>query len=144
MQSTFNKSSITTDLSQLIIDAAVKTALKIKQPMAIAILDESAHLKAFHRMDGASLISVTLAQNKAYTAATHPWGLSTKEIFAHIQENPATLVSIPQIPRYVMFDGGYPIKIENKLVGALGISGGTTDQDAIVAQAALEICQDSL
>ena len=100
------------------------------------------NLKVFHRMDGASLISIELAQNKAYTAITHPWGLSTNEIFQHIQENSATKISIPHIPRYVMFDGGYVIKIDDEIVGSLGISGGSTDQDALVAQAALSQTKD--
>lgn len=139
----YTKNSITLTLAEKMISAAVKEAEKIKQPMVIAILDESAHLKAFRRMDGAALISIELAQNKAYTAVTHPWGLSTKEIFQHVQENPATLASIPQIPRYIMFDGGYPIKVDGEVIGGLGISGGNVDQDAIVAKAALaEIKQE--
>lgn len=93
-------------------------------------------------MDGAPIISIELAQNKAYTAVTHPWELSTKEIFKHVQENPATLISVPQIPRYVMFEGGYVIKIDDKIIGGLGVSGGKVDQDAIVADAALKICQN--
>lgn len=133
----YMKKSITSALAEQMINAAVKQAEKIKQPMVIAILDESAHLKAFHRMDGAALISIELAQNKAYTAVTHPWGMSTKEIFEFIQEKPAALASIPQIPRYVMFDGGYPIKVEGEVIGGIGISGGNVEQDAIVAKAAL-------
>ncbi len=109
--------------------------------MVIAILDESAALKAFHRMDGAALISIDLAQNKAFTAVTHPWGLSTDEIFTHIQKNPATLLSIPQIPRYIVFGGGYVITMDRKIIGGLGVSGGTVDQDAIVAKAALGVIQ---
>ncbi len=137
----YYKPSITAYLAEKMIQAAVAKAYEIKQAMVIAILDESAKLKAFHRMDGAALISIDLAQNKAYTAVTHPWGLSTAEIFEHVQENPATLASIPQLPRYVMFDGGYVIKIGGKTIGGLGVSGGKTDQDEVVAKAALAICQ---
>lgn len=138
----YYKPSITAMVAQEMVNAAILKAKEINQPMVIAILDESAHLKAFHRMDGASLISIELAQNKAYTAVTHPWDLSTNEIFQHIQANPATFVSVPNIPRYVMFDGGYVIKINDKVIGGLGISGGKVDQDAIVAHAALAVCQD--
>lgn len=140
-RSYYCKHSITATLAEKMVQAAVKKAVQIGTPMVIAILDESACLKSFYRMDGAPLISVELAQNKAYTAITHPWGLSTKEIFKHVQENPATLASIPQIPRYVMFDGGYVIKVDGKIIGGLGISGGKVDQDAIVAEAALAVCK---
>lgn len=136
----FIKQSITSELAEQMIKAGVAQATEINQPMVIAILDESACLKAFHRMDGAAQISIELAQNKAYTAVTHPWGLSTNEIFQHIQENPATLISIPQIPRYIVFGGGYVIKVDNQIIGGLGVSGGNVEQDAIVAQAALSIC----
>ena len=55
MQSTFNKQSITADLAQTMIDAAVDKAVEISKAMVIAILDESGHLKAYRRMDGAAL-----------------------------------------------------------------------------------------
>ncbi len=142
-QNFYTKSSITAYLAEKMIHAAVAKACKMNQAMVIAILDESATLKAFHRMDGAALISIDLAQNKAYTAVTHPWGLSTAEIFQHVQENAATLASIPQLPRYVMFDGGYVIKVEDKIIGGLGVSGGKTDQDKLVAEAALAVCQNN-
>lgn len=141
MMNVFNKTSITLELAEKMIRAAVKQAEKINQPIVIAILDESGHLKAFHRMDRAALISIELAQSKAYTAITHPWGLSTNEIYKHMQDYPAVMVSIAHIPRCIVFDGGYVIKVAGEIIGSLGVSGGNVDQDALVAQAALAVCQ---
>ena len=78
----------------------------------MAILDEHGHLKAFRRMDGAALISIDVAQNKAYSALANAWGHATHEIYDHIKKNPATLVGIPHIAKYTVFGGGFPIKID--------------------------------
>lgn len=142
MNLTFNKHSITADLAQLMIDAAVKKAIKIDKPMVIAILDESGHLKAFRRMDNAALISIEVAQNKAYSALANAWGHATHEIYDHIKKNPATLVGIPHIPRYTVFGGGFPIKIDDQVIGGIGISGGNVDQDITVAKAALSVLSE--
>ena len=139
MEKYYCKYSIHADIANQMIIAGVNKAKQLGLDMVIAVLDESAVLKAFYRMDGAALISVQLAQNKAYTAITHPWGLSTHEIFEFIKEKPAALASIPQIPKYVMFDGGYPIKIDGHIIGALGVSGGRVEEDEQVARAALSI-----
>lgn len=141
MQNTFNKPSITLKLAQKLIDAAEVKAIEINKPMVIAILDESGHLKAFRRMDGAALISIEVAQNKAYSALANAWGHATHEIYEHIAKNPATLIGIPHIPRYTIFGGGFPIKIDGHVVGGIGISGGNVDQDILVAKAALEILE---
>jgi len=139
MKVTFTKKSISAELAQSLIGEAIKKAEEIGKPMVIAIVDESGHLKAFYRMDGAALISIGVAQNKAYTAVANAWGHATHEIYDHIQKNPATLIGIPHISRYTIFGGGFPIKIDNEIVGGIGVSGGTAEQDMEVADAALDL-----
>jgi len=138
MKTTFTKNGITAAFAQKLVEAAVNKAKEMGKPMVIAILDESGNLKTFYRMDGAALISVEVAQNKAYTAVANAWGHATHEVYEHIKKNPATLIGIPHIPRYTIFGGGFPIKINNEVVGAIGVSGGTADQDIEVAEAALK------
>ena len=94
MEITFDKQSITAELATMMINAGESKALEINKRMVIAILDESGHLKAFRRMDGAALISIGVAQDKAYSAVANAWGHATHEIYEHIQKNPATLVGI--------------------------------------------------
>ena len=139
MKYSYEKNSITMELAQALLEAATAKALELNKKMVMAIVDESGHLKAFHRMDGAALISIEVAQNKAYTVVANAWGHATHEIYDHIKQKPATLIGIPHIPRYTIFGGGFPIVIDNQIIGGIGVSGGNTAQDMEVAKAALAI-----
>jgi uncharacterized protein GlcG (DUF336 family) len=139
MTLSFNKKSICLNWAEKMIDAAIEHALQINRLVTVAIVDESGHLKAFRRMDSAALISIGVAQDKAYTAVANAWGHTTHEIYDHIKKNPATLIGIPHIPRYTVFGGGFPIKIDEYIIGVIGVSGGSADQDMAVAKAALAI-----
>jgi len=75
MAQTYEKPSITAELAEEIIKAAAGKAEEIGVPMVIAVVDESGILKAFRRMDGAALLSVDIAQNKAYTAVSPSSGV---------------------------------------------------------------------
>ncbi len=139
MQKIVIKKSISIESAQKIIAAAIQKALEIGKPMVIAIVDESGLLKAFQRMDGAALVGIELAQNKAYTAVANAGGRATHEIYESILNNPKAVMGIPQLPRYTLSGGGFPIKIEDQIVGAIGVSGGTAEQDLEVARAALRV-----
>ncbi len=138
-KTTYTKACITLELAQDLMTAATTKALELNKSMVIAIVDESGHLKAFHRMDSAPLVSIEVAQNKAYTAVANAWGHATHEIYDYISKNPATLIGIPHIPRYTILGGGFPIRIDKHIIGGIGISGGSAEQDMIVARAALAI-----
>jgi uncharacterized protein GlcG (DUF336 family) len=68
MAATFERSSVTAELARAMIEAAEQKAATMGQPFVIAIVDNSGVLKAFSRMDGAPLLSVQVAQDKAYPA----------------------------------------------------------------------------
>jgi len=135
MEKTYTKRSITAELAARMVEAAAAKAKAIGVPQIVAILDESGLLKAFHRMDGAPLISIEVAQNKAYTALL---GAPSQDFFNRIKDNPALLAGVPHIPRIVTFGGGLPIKIDDVVVGGIGVSGGSVDQDIECAQAAID------
>jgi uncharacterized protein GlcG (DUF336 family) len=135
MEKTYAKRSITAELAARMVEAAAAKAKAIGVPQIVAILDESGLLKAFHRMDGAPLISIEVAQNKAYTALL---GAPSQDFFNRIKDNPALLAGVPHIPRIVTFGGGLPIKIDDVVVGGIGVSGGSVDQDIECAQAAID------
>ncbi|TAN29331.1 MAG: heme-binding protein [Actinomycetota bacterium] len=137
MAHTYEKSSITAELAGEMIKAAASKATEIGVPMVIAIVDESGVLKAFHRMDGAALLSVDIAQNKAYTAVS--FGISTDAWFDFIKNDPPLNTGIVHTPRLVVFGGGYPIVVEGKIIGGIGCSGGHYTQDMVCAQAGLEV-----
>jgi uncharacterized protein GlcG (DUF336 family) len=130
----FAKHSITAELAQQLIDSAVAKANSLGVPQIVAVLDESGHLKAFCRMDGAPLISIEVCQNKAYTALL---GAPSHEFYNRIKDNPALAAGLPNLARIAPFGGGYPVRIDGTVVGAIGVSGGSVEQDMACAEAAL-------
>ena len=132
---TLTKASITAEAAVEAIRAAEKKAVEIGVPMCIAVVDESGVLKAFSRMDGAALLSVDIAQDKAYTAVS--FGIPTHGWFDFIKDDPPLLHGIVKTPRLIVFGGGYPISIDGAVVGGIGVSGGHYEQDMVVAQAGL-------
>ena len=137
MAQTDEKLSITAELAGEMISAAANKATEIGVPMVIAVVDESGVLKAFHRMDGAALLSVDIAQNKAYTAVS--FGMATDAWFEFIKNDPPLNTGIVHTPRLVVFGGGYPIVVDGKVIGGIGCSGGHYSQDMVCAQAGLEV-----
>src|SRR3954470_22957302 len=135
MARTLTKASITSEGALEAIRAAERRATEIGVPMCIAVVDESGVLKGFSRMDGAALLSVDIAQDKAYTAVS--FGIPTHGWFDFIKDDPPLLHGIVKTPRLIVFGGGYPISIDGAVVGAIGVSGGHYEQDMVVAQAGL-------
>lgn len=136
MTNTITRLSITQSASDRLIEAATAKAQEIGVPMAISIVDESGALKGFRRMDGAPLLSVDIATNKAYTAVS--FGIPTHGWFDFIKNDPPLLHGIVHTPRLVVFGGGYPLSEDGQMIGGIGVSGGHYDQDMAVAEAALE------
>ena len=138
MSITFEKASVSSELAHRMIAAAEDRAREIDHPMVIAVCDESGVLKAFSRMDGAPLLSVQVAQDKAYTAAG--FGMATEGWHEFIKDDPPLASgAVGGIDRLVVFGGGYPIKVGDQVVGAIGVSGGHYSQDMDVARAGLAV-----
>ncbi|KAA9159773.1 heme-binding protein [Amycolatopsis acidicola] len=119
--------------AQKVLDAALAKAGEIGQPMNVAVVDDGAHLLAFARQDGAILASVEIAIGKARTAAL------LKMTTAVLGEAAA-----PGAPLYgievtngglVIFGGGIPLVRRGEVVGAIGVSAGSVEQDTQVAEA---------
>jgi uncharacterized protein GlcG (DUF336 family) len=136
MAQTFPKASISTEAAHQIIAAAEAKATEIGTPMVIAVVDDGGVLKAFSRMDGAALLSVQVAEDKAYTAVG--FGMPTHGWHDFIKDDAPLADGAPTgIDRLVIFGGGYPITIDGQLAGAIGVSGGHYSQDQEVAEAGL-------
>lgn len=135
MTDTFTRLSITQSAADRLIEAATAKALELGIAEAIAVVDEAGTLKAFRRMDGAPLLAIEIATNKAYTAVSY--GIATHDWFDFIKADPPLLHGIVHTPRLVVFGGGYPITVEGQTIGGIGISGGHYEQDMVVAQAGL-------
>jgi uncharacterized protein GlcG (DUF336 family) len=136
MAATFERSSVTTELAKAMIEAAERKAAEMGLPFVIAIVDDSGVLKAFSRMDGAPLLSVQVAQDKAYTAVG--FGMATGAWHDFVKDDPPLAMGAPTgIDRLIVFGGGYPIKVADAVVGGIGVSGGHYRQDMEVAEAGL-------
>lgn len=134
-ENTFQKSSITVAAAQRMIAAAEAKATEMGKPMCIAVCDSDGTLKAFSRMDGAPLLSVQIAQDKAYTAIS--FSMATHEWFEFVKNDPPLLHGIIKTDRLVVFGGGFPINTEAGMIGGIGVSGGHWSDDMEVAKAAL-------
>jgi uncharacterized protein GlcG (DUF336 family) len=86
MAATFERPSVTTELAKAMIEAAERKAAEMGHPFVIAVVDESGVLKAFSRMDGAPLLSVQVAQDKAYTAVG--FGMATDAWHDFVKDDP--------------------------------------------------------
>jgi uncharacterized protein GlcG (DUF336 family) len=130
------ENSISSELAEKIVEAALVKARGIGVPENVAVLDDGGNLKAFARMDGAPIISIEISQHKAYTAL---FGLATQDFFKYIQTDPSLLAGVPQLARVAAYGGGLPIKVDGAIVGAIGVSGGTVQNDIDCAEAGLAV-----
>jgi uncharacterized protein GlcG (DUF336 family) len=140
MANLVTKHGISSELAQKMVDAAVAKAGELGVAENVAIFDDGGNLKAFVRMDGAPILAIGIAQNKAYTAL---FGVSTQDLFNFMQSDPSLLAGMPTIPRLAAWGGGFPIKVNGEVVGAIGVSGAPLVQnDVDCASAALALVTD--
>jgi uncharacterized protein GlcG (DUF336 family) len=125
---------VTLAAAEPVLTAARQKADEITQPMCIAVVDAGARLVAFARMDGALLASIDIAQRKAMTAMMVK--MTTRDL-APLSQPGAPLFGIEVTNGgLVLFAGGIPLADpEGEPVGAIGVSGGTVEQDHEVAEA---------
>jgi len=117
-----------------VITAAEKKARELRQPMNIAVADAGGNLVAHVRMDGAWIGSIDISQKKAYTSRA--FDISTKDLATHSQSGGQFFgIHASNGGRVMIFAGGVPLKKGGQVVGAIGVSGGTGEQDQAVADA---------
>src|SRR5882757_3557013 len=142
MVNVVKKHSISFELAQKMVNAAVAKARELGVNENVAILDDGGNLKAFSQMAGAPIPTIEIAQNKAYTAL---FGVSTQDFFNFIQGEPSLLAGLPTLARVAAWGGGFPIKVNGEVVGAIGLSGAPTVQnDVDCARAALAVVPNAV
>lgn len=125
---------VSLDAAMRVVDAARAKAEEIGVPMDIAVVDAGNNLTAFARMDDAWLGSIDIAQNKAYTARS--FDMSTKDLAPLAQPNqPLYGIEASNDGNLIVFAGGIPLTDDGEVVGAIGVSGGSVEQDHEVAEA---------
>ena len=125
---------ITLNDARRIIAAAEKKAQEIGQPMNIAVVDAGGNLVAHVRMDKAWLGSIDISIKKAYTSRA--FDIATKDLADHSQSGGQFFgIHASNNGRIMIFAGGIPLKKSGEVVGAIGVSGGSGEQDHAVAEA---------
>ena len=125
---------VTLSDARRIIAAAEKKAAEISQPMNIAVADSGGNLVAHVRMDGAWIGSIDISIKKAFTSRA--FDIATKDL-AEVSQSGEQFFGIhaSNDGRVMIFAGGIPLKRGGRVVGAIGVSGGSGEQDHLVAAA---------
>ena len=127
-------SHVTLADARRVIAAAEKKAAAIGQPMNIAVADEGGNIVAHVRMDDAWMGSIDISMKKAFTSRA--FDITTKDLAAQSQSGGQFFgIHASNDGRVMIFAGGVPIKRDGKVVGAIGVSGGSGEQDHAVAEA---------
>jgi glc operon protein GlcG len=118
------------------VDAAVAEASSMSVPVTIVVVDESGVTKEMLRMDGAPLVSVQTAVNKAYAAAAI--GLPPDDFYAAIESDGAAVAEFATRPGLALIAGGLPVIADGRLAGAIGVAGAMTGaEDRRIAEVAI-------
>jgi uncharacterized protein GlcG (DUF336 family) len=125
---------ITLEIARRIIAAAEQKAAEIGQTMNIAVADAGGNIVAHVRMDGAWIGSIDISMKKAYTSRA--FDIATKDLATHSQSGGQFFgIHASNNGKIMIFAGGIPLKQGGEVVGAIGVSGGSGDQDHAVAEA---------
>jgi len=125
---------ITLEDARRIISAAEKEAEKVGQPMNVAVADAGGNLVAHVRMDNAWLGSIDISIKKAWTSRA--FDITTKDLADNSQSGDQFFgIHASNNGKVMIFAGGIPLKKDGKVVGAIGVSGGSGEQDHRVAKA---------
>ena len=127
--------NLSLEKARKIIRAGEKKAKEMNLPAVFAIVNSEGNLIIEERMDNAILVSVEVAYKKAYTAAALK--LNTQDLTALVQPG-AMFYGLQSDPKYIVFGGGMLLKVDGKIVGAVGVSGGSAQEDMEIAKACVK------
>ena len=128
---------LTLDDARCIMEGAEAKACEIGVDMDIAIADDNGSLLRFHRMDNGRITSIDVASSKAFTAAA---ARRSTRAYGEVSGpgGPAFGIHVSNQGRFMIMAGGLPLFVNEEIVGGVGCSSGTPDQDEVVAQAGID------
>jgi glc operon protein GlcG len=133
---TASRPTICAQGSRQIVDAAVAEAGRGSVPVTVVAVDESGVMKEMCRMDGAPLVSVQTALNKAYAAAAI--GMPPDEFYSAIETDGAAVAEFGTRPGLALIAGGIPVVVDGQVAGAIGVAGAMTGaEDRRIAETAV-------
>jgi len=128
-------SNLSLEKARKIIRAGERKAKEMNIAAVFAVVNPEGNLIIEERMDNAILVSVEVAYKKAYTAAALK--LNTQDLTALVQPG-AMFYGLQSDPKYIVFGGGMLLKVDGKIVGAVGVSGGSAQEDMEIAKACVK------
>ena len=128
---------LTLDDARCIMEGAEAKAREIGVDMDIAITDDNGSLLMFHRMDNGRITSIDVAMSKAFTAAA---ARRSTRAYGEVSGpgGPAFGIHVSNQGRFMIVAGWLPLFVNEEIVGGVGCSSGTPDQDEVVAQAGID------
>ena len=129
---TISTTSISLEGAQRVIKVCIDEARRLDINISVAIMDQASNLIAFERMDNSPIMCTQMALDKAHTVSV--FGVDTHQWWENIKDNPPLLYGFPKTDRVIIFGGGISLQDNGVQVGAVGVSGGTPDQDRAIAQ----------
>jgi glc operon protein GlcG len=128
--------TLSAEVSGRLLDTAVIQATAMSVPITVVTVDESGVIKELRRMDGATLVSIQTAWNKAYAAAAI--GMPPDDFYSAIESDGAAVASFATRPGLALIGGGIPVVVDGRVAGAVGVAGAMTAvEDRQIAEAAV-------
>ena len=127
--------SVNHETARKVVAAAIADARKQNLPMAVAVVDNAGQLVAFERMDNTQTASVQVSQDKAQSAAMYR---RPTKVFQDVVAAGGVGLRVLTLRGATAVEGGVPLVVDGKIIGAIGVSGGTSDQDGVVAKAGVD------
>ena len=128
------KKTVSLELAKKLATAAEEQAIKDNLTVVISIVDDGGNLVYLEKMDGTQLGSIEISMKKAKTAIS--FKRPTKAYQDRIAGGTNAIIALKNV---LPFEGGLPLLVDGELVGAIGVSGGTSEQDGVIANAAVEL-----
>jgi len=135
MQTLRSTQILTAAAAHAAVGAAIAKGVELGVAVNVSVVDAGGNQIAFLRGDGAFLPSGKIARDKAYTAAG--FGVPTGALYQALSDDAPVLAGILAQPGVALFQGGLPIRSNDELVGGIGVSGASAEQDEICARAGL-------
>lgn len=133
--------NINRKVARIIVDACIEKAEKIQVPMVICITDVSGNIIVLEKMDNALIASIDIAKDKAYTSCIFKLPTSNLQ---NLSIPSGELFGINNMKNVITFGGGIPLEIKGNIIGAIGVSGGTVQQDILVAEHGVKILKGGI
>lgn len=127
--------NVTHEQARKVLAAAIADARRQNLPMAVAVVDTAGQLVAFERMDNTQTASIAVAQDKAVSAAMYR---RPTKVFQDLIAGGGVGLRVLSLRGANAVEGGVPLAVDGKIIGAVGVSGGSSEQDGVVAKAGID------